>query len=47
MKKILAAVICIAISAGLFYAKPVTRSQVAITICGDMQKTFEGDGKDY
>lgn len=28
-------------------AAPVGRSQVAIAICGDMQKAFEGEGRDY
>ena len=28
-------------------AVPVARSQVAITICGDMQKAFEGEARNY
>ncbi len=28
-------------------AAPVSRSQVAITICGDMQKAFGGEARDY
>ena len=28
-------------------ARPVGRSQVAITICGDMQRAFEGEARNY
>ena len=28
-------------------ARPVGRSQVAITICGDMQRAFEGESRNY